>query len=697
MDGRRRRSAKRVEVELDRSPIEGSAGDLGPIEILEVCGGDLEHVWDYLVRTHHFLGCTKMFGPRLKYLAFAGGRPVAAASWNRAALSVGAREDFIGWSLSRRRALLPSVINNNRLLIPPWVKVKNLASLLLSRTLKLAARDWARRFGVRPIFAEAFVDLSRHKGVCYRAANWIYAGETKGFAKAGKSYVYHGRRKGVFLYPLQKGIFQKLESRPPIRRTLKSKDRGATAMQLQNPQWSETLLRDAGAAEEAVAGLEERLSEFLRPFDGAYSRQGQSTHGGLYVRGLLSGLERKSVEPIALNTAGEKAVRPMERFLQKGKWDEGAMLRTYQEQLSELVSDEDGMITIDGCDFPKKGKCSIGVARQRCGPLGKTDSCQAGVFAGYSGAKGYGPIEGRLYMPQKWFDADHDELREKCGAPEDPAFKTKLEIASEMLDKTVKSGLFQARWVGVDSAFGDCHEFLDSIPEGLSYFADVPAATLVFKSTPEAAIPEYKGRGRKPTKAVPSFAPVSVKSIAEDESAPWKDTVFGEGAKGPIAGRSKAVRVVECRGGLPGEEIWLFIRKLSDGTDKYTLSSAPADCPAEKLESLSIRRWPIEQCFEECKSELGMDHCECRSWNAYHRHIILVFVAYLFLLTLRFEFTKKKRGDVILTLSQARMMMKICFDMLNPVDCGKRMKIIDYYIRRAFSSYESHKRRKKRA
>jgi len=204
----------------------------------------------------------------------------------------------------------------------------------------------------------------------------------------------------------------------------------------------------------------------------------------------------------------------------------------------------------------------------------------------------------------------------------------------------VDSGLFPARWVGCDAAFGRDKSFLDSIPTNLSYFADIPSNLLVYTTMPDVSVPPYGGKGRRALKPAASFAPVPVSAIAADSKTPWTSVTLGEGAKGPIIADEKCVLVVDCRNNLPGEWLWLYIRRLSDNTLKFSLCNAPSDTPVETLRALAIMRWPIEQCFEECKSNLGMDHYEGRSWNLWHRHMIFVFVAHLFLLELRLRFQK---------------------------------------------------------
>jgi SRSO17 transposase len=260
---------------------------------------------------------------------------------------------------------------------------------------------------------------------------------------------------------------------------------------------------------------------------------------------------------------------------------------------------------------------------------------------GYAGQNGYALIDHELYMPKSWFEAGHAGLRNECGVPSNLTFQTKNAMASAMIQKATDSGLFPAKYVGIDSAFGSDGTFLDSLPEGKIYFADVKKNQKVFVGRPAMAVPPYSGKGRKPVRELPEFQSRTVKEIAEDSSIPWNDVVLGIGAKGPVITKDKFLRVVEVRDKTPGKEIWLYMRMLTDGNIKYALCNESADATAENLRKPALMRWSIEQCFRECKEYLGMDHYETRSWDAWHRHILLCKIAHLFIIKLRMEFSHK--------------------------------------------------------
>jgi SRSO17 transposase len=640
---------------LDSRPLTGILRDYLPLEITIVNKTELEPLWDYMVRKYHYLGYETMIGPRIKYLIRYQGTPIAALSYNRAALGVGVRDAYIGWKAQQKKVLLKHVMNNNRFLILPWVKVKNLASHLLSRTLKTLKHDWYELFGVEPYLVETFVDTDKYKGTCYQAANWIYLGETRGFAKIGKAFVYHGHRKGVYIYELNmyelnKKLRQIVPS-VPAHRTLKPKRERVPNMMLHTPDWSPDILEQAGITTEEVLGLGSLLDNYLAIFQECYSRSDQRNHGETFVKGLLSNLERKSIEPIALEYTGPKGVRPMQIFFKDSPIKDDLMLQLYQRRLASAISGPNGMINTDGSDFVKKGKDSVGVSRQYCGVLGKVENCQAGVFVGYSSDRGYGLIDRRLYMPKAWFGPDYADLREECKVPRDLQFKTKVELALEMIKQTIASGLFPARWIGCDSFFGRNKEFLASLPEEYCYFADIPENIMVWLEMPTVSVPEYNGHGKRSIYPRASSQPVPISQIAKDENIPWQRVFLGEGAKGPIIADVKCLRIVEAIKGepanqyLPYQEVWLYIRKFADGKIKYAFSNAPANIKQEALDQAATKRWPIEQCFEECKSYLGMGHYETRSWTAWHRHMLFVFIAHLFTIELRLMFKKNSNSD----------------------------------------------------
>ncbi|MGQ9533512.1 MAG: IS701 family transposase [Desulfotomaculales bacterium] len=630
----------------DTTPLTGSLADLEPITVLAVDDTPWEPLWNHLMRTYHYLGHKKMPGCQMKQIAFSGGRPLVLAAWRAAALKLEARDAFIGWTPEQRRQFLPQVASNSRLLVLPWVKVPNLASYALARFIEALRRDWPAKYGRPLLLLETYVDPRYFTGTVYRAANWIFLGQTRGFTKQGRTYVYHGHPKEVYVYPLEPDFrdiigCKRRPPRPPHRRHF-SETRERAAVVLPSEDFSPAVMEEAGITEEDLDLLAGELVRFRDSFHEAFNRPAQRDHALVYLKGLLSDLGAKSVEPIALRYRGRSGVRSLQSFLKDSPWDEGKLSDLYQARLHGHLADEGGVLTVDSSEFPKKGKESVGVARQYCGRLGKVENCQSGVFVGYSSPKGYGLVSCRLYMPECWFTPEYAGRRQKTGVPEDLTFQTKAEIALELLRQVRASGRFPARWLACDAAFGRDSAFRDAVAaQGYWYLARVPSDTHVFTEAPRVEVPPYRGRGRPPCRVRPSPPPRTVAQVAADPDTPWRLVTLAEGAKGPIAAEVARLRVIESRGGLPAEEVWLFVRRDPDGAHQYWLSNAPAEVPLEEMARATALRWPIEQSFQEGKSELGMDHYELRSWRGWHRHMLYVFLAMLFLLEVRLAAAKK--------------------------------------------------------
>lgn len=637
---------------LDISPIQGAVHTVAPITVAVASHSPLEPLWDRLVRAYHYLGYQKLLGHRLKYLACLQGRPVAALAFSAPARVLRVRDQWIGWSVAQRRAHLARVVNNSRFLILPWVAVQNLASHVLARVLARLPQEWAARFGTRPWLVETFVDPARFPGTCYRAANWQGLGQTFGSGKHGPGYVYHGARKEVYVYVLEArfrhliGCLQqpaRPSHRPPPTRQ-KVED---LHMILRHADWHPELVPGMALTEADCAALAQELVAFHTQFQACFGRIEHRRLGLAYLSGLLSNTAAKSVEPIALAFLDEDAVRPLQRFMKSYRWDHGAMEAAHQVLLAATLAEPDGMLTVDSCEFPKKGTESVGVARQYCGAVGKVENCQSGVFVGYASRKGYGLVTTRLYLPECWLSPAYQERREVTRVPADCGFQTKPQIARDLLAQIAQTALFPTRWLGCDAVFGSDWAFLDAVPPGTYYFASVRSDALVFRTRPRVHVPRYRGRGRRPTKArVTRGRAMPVRQLAKSKTCPWTPVVLAEGAKGPIRAEVAALRVYPAREGLPREApVWLFLRRTEDGQVKYAFANAPADTSLAELCRAATLRWPIEQCFQDGKSQVGMDHYEHRSWPAWHRHMLYVFLALHFLLGLRLRFKKNASPD----------------------------------------------------
>jgi len=395
--------------------------------------------------------------------------------------------------------------------------------------------------------------------------------------------------------------------------------------------------------------ITELLSKYLESYACCFVRSQQIKYFEAFEKGLLSNLDRKSIEPIALSFLGESEVRGMQQFFTRSAGWEETVKNRYKKRLGEQISGEDGFLSVDESDFEKKGKESAGVARQYCGRLGKKENCQAGVFVSYASEAGIGLVDSKLYLPEAWFGDDYEQRRKDCQIPDDVTFNSKNAMAKEMINDVIDSRLFDIKYIGCDASFGSDHTFIDGLPESVYYFASVRENEYIFRNMPEVVTPENaSGRGGRFKHPRSVEEPVAIKTIIDDDSVPWVKRVISVGTKGPISSEIKCLRCVSSRKVnrlfMPKAEIWVYIRKYEDGTIKYFICNMPENTDISLLDKLATARWSIEQCFQECKSYLGMAHYETRSYQAWHRHMLFVLIAHLFVTILR-GFLKKIRGS----------------------------------------------------
>src|SRR5215510_12961390 len=250
-----------------------------------------------------------------------------------------------------------------------------------------------------------------------------------------------------------------------------------------------------------VDGFLHELQGFHDAFRDCFARSEPREHFFRYMVGQFSGLERKSIEPIALRVEGGK-VRAMQRCLSEVAWDDAQMLRTYHRLVEDDMGDAEGVLIFDESSFPKKGHDSVGVARQYCGTLGKVDNCQVGVFAAYASRHGYALADKRLFMPEPWFTEAYACNRSKCQVPDDGSFQTKPQLAATMLRALRDEGMLPFKYVVADCLYGNSPALLAAVEEagGTIYFVSIPADTRCWLHSPVMATKQYTYKGEKRTK-----------------------------------------------------------------------------------------------------------------------------------------------------------------------------------------------------
>jgi SRSO17 transposase len=375
-----------------------------------------------------------------------------------------------------------------------------------------------------------------------------------------------------------------------------------------------------------------------------------------YVVGLMMDGDRKSVEPMSEKVHASE--RGMQRLLTEVKWDHDGAFGEYRRRMLAETADPQGVLVIDDTGFPKKGRHSVCVARQYCGSVGKVANCQVGVSLTYVGQGFAWPYGMELFVPKSWDDPDEPgcvAMRKKTYMPADAHYREKWQMALNLIDQGRYAGV-PHRAVVADSWYGNITEFRQGLDERQErYVVGVYSDTQVFLESPVFVLPDpqekKRGRKRKNPKLIETNPlPVKVselgKSVAEGD---WEHLEIRKDCLNkPLVIEAISRRVFPSQGyrkGTAHEEVWLIIeRRKKDKTQyelRYFFSNMPQDMPTLEMVRLFHERFWIEQGYQQLKEELGLDHHEGRSWTGWHRHVLLVIIAFGYLTLQRIQ--EKKR------------------------------------------------------
>ena len=385
----------------------------------------------------------------------------------------------------------------------------------------------------------------------------------------------------------------------------------------------------------------------------------------------------------------------LQHFVSDSPWEHEPVLDHIQRDVTQYIGDrKKGALHVDECGFPKQGKNSVGAQSQYCGRLGKVANCQIGVFLGYNNGPYRTLIDERLYLPDEW--ADDQIRREKCGIPDDIVFKTKIELAWDMI-LHAKNNHVPFGWIGMDCFFGRDSVLRDRINNnGMIYIADIPCDTLVWLERPETRIPERREgvRGRNPTrmKAI-GESPIHVQDLQHQLLSDRGDHVFiRDTERKELWSTMATVRVFPVVDALPGDECWLIIRK-DDGEDKmkYQLSNAPLDTSLQQFAHMSGSRYWIERTFEDGKGIAGLADYQIRSWTGWHHHMTMTLLAMLYILMLMIDLREK--AD-FLTVQDVKEILEV----IMPKEKVTKRELLHHLLKKhksRESSRRSHHRRNK--
>lgn len=365
-----------------------------------------------------------------------------------------------------------------------------------------------------------------------------------------------------------------------------------------------------------------------------------------YCNGLMLPLKRKSIEPLAASLDPlhvPSLHQSLHHFIADSPWADESVLSRVQSwvlpkmrlakaPLVFLIADDSGM--------PKQGIHSVGVARQYCGYLGKTDNCQVAVSLSVATTQASLPVKYRLYLPTSW-----TEDRKRCkaaGVPEDIDFATKPQISLTQIREAKAAGI-PGDVVAADAGYGDDTGYRDGITDlGLQYVVGIKTGTTVWAPGTEPLPPKaWSGHGRRPTRLQQDaeHRPITVKELALLlKPSEYRKTTWREGTNTPLSSRFAAIRVRAAHGSAQASSLrdaeWLLIEwpKREAEPTKYFLSTLPADISRKELVAAVKIRWRIERDYQELKQEFGLDNFEGRNWRGFHHHATLCIAAYGFLI-----------------------------------------------------------------
>lgn len=385
------------------------------------------------------------------------------------------------------------------------------------------------------------------------------------------------------------------------------------------------LLKDAEVPPGLLRGALPRLQTFLQPFVAALAAPQQRVNARHYVQGLLSDLQSKDAESIAYLHDRER--QGLQKFIGQADWDHRPLITELARQVGATLGEPDGVLVIDPSAFPKKGTESVGVARQWCGRLGKVDNCQVGVYLAYVGRRGHALVDTRLYLPRAWTRSR--KRLNKAGVPREVRFRTRHELALEMLD--AHAAALPHGWVAGDDEMGRCSWFRAELrARGERYLLAVPGTTLVRDLA--APDPPYAGHGRRPQTP---FVRVERWAAALPEGR-WREVEVRPGEKGPLVVEG-AWTVVRARDGgkvsEAGEVLVVFRERQGDGSFKhdYLLCNKLVNEPVATLARVYKAEHRVEECLQRAKSEAGLADYQVRTWEGWHHHQCLALLATWFL------------------------------------------------------------------
>ncbi len=390
-----------------------------------------------------------------------------------------------------------------------------------------------------------------------------------------------------------------------------------------------------GLPKAAIDDLADRLRRIWSRFRGCFVTKTRDTskYAFVYLRGLLTMETKRNYANIARRVIDpEDDGQNLQHFVSDSPWPARSVFQQIQTEINQYPGFSGGMLTLDESGDKRSGNQSAGAARQHIGRLGKVDMGQVGVALGYYQHGVWTMVDAELYLPEVWFDEQHEKLRQRWHIPAERSFATKIQLGLEMIRQAKAYGLL-FEIVGCDSTYGRDSEFRAALDtQGVLYIADIPVDMQVYLNKPVVGIPPTppgkRGRLFSRMQVLSDDQPVEVRSLVSEMTLT------------PVAVRhtERGLLVYECAAcrvwtitqkGVVREE-WLLVRRESDGSFSFSLSNAPADTPLAQLAFWRSQRYFAERTFQDAKTEAGWDELVARKYRAWMHHTALDALALWF-------------------------------------------------------------------
>jgi SRSO17 transposase len=404
---------------------------------------------------------------------------------------------------------------------------------------------------------------------------------------------------------------------------------------LEHPD-AQALLEQTEVSPGALVPCSEQLTHFIQRYLPLFARQEQRDHARTILQGKLTGLQRKTTEPIATQ-AGQKR-RPLQHFLGAGQWADPTIRTELRCHVKEQLADPEAVLVLDNHGTPKKGDDSCGVARQWCGRLGKVDNCQVGYFLAYVAPRGKALVDARLFLPLE--RAQDQQHRRKTYVPKEVTHQEGWRLGLELVERC--SGQLPHGWVVGDDEFGRASQLRGALRlQRERYVLDVPSNTLV-RDLSQRRPPSAPGRRER----LALFERAEVWAARQPKKR-WRSFRLAGGEKGPrqVKALQQWVQTKEEDGVVGPRERLVVIRTCEKKPRTwYTMSNAHKEVPLAEIVRARGAQHGVEELFEEGCQEVGLNHYEVRSWTGWAHHVTLTLLALWFLQLERLRLGKKKSG-----------------------------------------------------